>query len=356
MSGTVSSRATILSVATAVPDNIVTAEDTKQILPKAFHLAARRLAGINAVIDNARVEKRHTIFPAEYLIQPRSLEKINCEYKTQAIHFGAIVAERALQEANLEAAEIDLIISVSCTGVMIPAVDAYLINQMGFRSDVKRLPLTELGCAAGAAGLGRATDYIRAYPDANVLVIAIEFPTLTLQRDDLSPANLISCVLFGDGAAAAVLTGRSAPGLQVVDSYSHLIPGSLDAMGFDLRGTGFHIVLSKEVPQLIRDKIGAVTNTFLARHNLSRDDLQFFLLHPGGQKLLSFVEEELGLTSQQTQSSWDVLRDYGNLSSATVLFVAKEFLSGPVPRHGERGLLAAFGPGFVMEMALLEWN
>ncbi|MEP6961045.1 MAG: type III polyketide synthase [Acidobacteriota bacterium] len=356
MSGTARSRATVLSVATAVPDNIVTAADTKAILPKAFNLHGHHLAAIHAVIDNARVDKRHTIFPADYLLQPRSLEKTNCEYKTQAIRFGAEVAERALSEAGLEPTDIDLIISVSCTGVMIPAVDAYLINQLGFRSDVKRLPITELGCAAGAAALSRASDYIRAFPDANVLVLAIELTTLTLQHNDFSRANLISCVLFGDGAAAAVLTGREAHGLQVADSHSHLIPASLDAMGFDLRGTGFHIVLSKEVPQLIRDAIGGVTEQFLARHNLSRQDLQFFLLHPGGQKLLSFVEEELELTPMQSQPSWDVLRDYGNLSSATILFVAKEFLKRPAPQRGDHGLLAAFGPGFSMEMALLAWN
>ena len=350
------SRATLLSVATAVPDVVVTSQDVKDYFPKAFELDARRLAVMYAVMDNAQVRQRHMLFPLDYTIQPRSLEQISCEYKTHSIRLGRKVAEDALTAAHLEPQDIDLIITVSCTGVMIPSLDAYLMNAMPFRSDTRRLPITELGCAAGAAALGRAADYIRAYPDANVLLIAVELTSLTFQRQDTSPAHLISCILFGDGAAAAVLSGRTAPGLQILDSQSHLIPNSLDAMGFELKDHGFHIVLSKNVPQLIRDEIGGVTRRFLDPHHMTREDLRFFILHPGGQKLLAFVEEELALTPQHTAASWRVLGEYGNLSSATVLFVAKEFLAGPTPQPGERGLLAAFGPGFSTEMALLEWN
>ena len=350
------SRATLLSVATAVPGVVVTSQDVKDYFPKAFELDARRLAVMYAVMDNAQVHRRHMLFPLDYTIQPRSLEQISCEYKTHSIQLGRRVAEDALAAAHLAPQDIDLIITVSCTGVMIPSLDAHLMNAMSFRSGTRRLPITELGCAAGAAALGRAADYIRAYPQANVLLIAVELPSLTFQRHDTSPAHLISCILFGDGAAAAVITGRTAPGLRILDAQSHLIPNSLDAMGFELKDHGFHIVLSKNVPQLIRDEIGGVTRRFLDRHHMTREDLRFFILHPGGQKLLAFVEEELALTPQQTAPSWRVLGEYGNLSSATVLFVAKEFLAGPAPRPGERGLLAAFGPGFSTEMVLLEWS
>jgi alkylresorcinol/alkylpyrone synthase len=189
-----------------------------------------------------------------------------------------------------------------------------------------------------------------------VLLISVELPSLTFQRTDSSPANLISCALFGDGAAAVVLTGRPAPGLQLIGTRSHLIPDSLDAMGFDLKGSGFHIVLSRHVPQLIRDEIGGVTDRLLGSHGLTRADLQFFLLHPGGQKLLSYIEEEMGLDQTHTRSSWQVLEEYGNLSSATVLFVMRQFLDQPAPPTGAHGLLAAFGPGFSTELALLQWN
>lgn len=348
--------ASILSVATAVPGTIVTTADVKEYFPKAFNLDERRLASMYAVIDNARIHKRHMLFPLDYTITPRPLEQTTCEYKTHSIQLGREAAEFALTQAGLDAKDIDLIITVSCTGVIIPSLDAHLINLMGFRSDVKRLPITELGCAAGAAALGRASDYLRAFPEAHVLLISVELPSLTFQRDDSSPAHLISCVLFGDGAAATVLTGRAAGGLRIVDTLSHLIPDSLDAMGFDLKGSGFHIVLSRSVPKLIRDEIGVITDRLLQRNLLSRADLRFFLLHPGGQKLLSYIEEEMGLQETHTRSSWNVLSEYGNLSSATVLFVMKEFLSQPKPQPGERGLLAAFGPGFSTEMALLAWH
>lgn len=348
--------ATILSVTTAVPSHAVSAADVKEYFPKAFHLDPRRLASIHSVVDNACIRKRHFLFPLDYTITPRSLETISCEYKTHSIELGREVAVSALTQAGLGARDIDLLITVSCTGIMIPSLDAYLINAMGFRADVKRLPITELGCAAGAAALARAADYLRAYPDSNAMVIAVELPSLTFQRSDPSLANLVSCALFGDGAAAAVLTGRRVPGLRITASQSHLIPDSLDAMGFDLKGSGLHIVLSRSVPQLVRDEIRSVTNQLFARHALAPADLSFYLLHPGGQKLLRYIEEELQLSEAHTRSSWAVLAEYGNLSSATVLFVMWDFLAQPAPPAGARGLLAAFGPGFSMEMALLEWN
>jgi alkylresorcinol/alkylpyrone synthase len=164
----------------------------------------------------------------------------------------------------------------------------------------------------------------------------------------------VSTILFGDGAAAAVVTGQKRPGPSIVDSDSFLFPDSLDAMGFDLRDSGFHIILSKEVPQMIRERIGGLVDAFLARHSLARADLQAYILHPGGQKLLHFMEQELGVCGL-TQPSWNVLRDFGNLSSASVLFVLDQWLHGGM-RPGDRGLLAGFGPGFSAEMSLLQWT
>jgi alkylresorcinol/alkylpyrone synthase len=227
---------------------------------------------------------------------------------------------------------------------------------MAFRPNVRRLPITELGCAAGAAALTRAWEYVRAYPDATVLIVAVELPSLTFQRRDFSQANLISTVLFGDGAAAAVVTGRPGTGPAILDSESYLFPQSIDAMGFELQDDGLHIVLSKEVPQLIRDRIGGLTDGLLARHELTRKDIGAYVLHPGGQKLLSFMQEELGLCRCQVEPSWDVLRNYGNLSSASVLFVLREWMTKHAPAAGTRGLLAAFGPGFSAEMLLLRWT
>jgi len=340
----------------AVPPHVLSRELVKEYFGRTFSLSRRRLKAMLEVLDNSRIDRRYSLFPVDYLVETRSLTRRNSEYQEHAIALARKVAEEALARANRNAADVDMIITVSCTGFMIPSVDAYLVSEMGFRSDVRRLPITELGCAAGAVGLTRAWEYLRAYPGRTALLIAIELPTLTFQRRDLSQANLISAALFGDGAAAAVVTGGSGRGPAIIDSQSYLFPSSIDAMGFELKDTGFHIVLSREVPQLIREKIGALVDCLLARHALTREQIRAFILHPGGQKLLSYMQQELGLCSCQIQPSWDVLRDYGNLSSASVLFVLHEWMARGEAKTGDSGVLAAFGPGFSAEMLLLQWT
>jgi len=345
----------IASTATAVPQHAITREIVEARIGPVFSLSGRRLEAVLEIIANSRIDRRYSIFPVEYFVEPRPLEQISREYRDHSVCLGRRAARQALDRAGIEPREVDLIVTVSCTGFMIPSLDAYLAPEMGLRPDVRRLPVTELGCAAGAAGLALARDYVRANPGSTALLVAVELPTLTFQRRDLSQANLVSAVLFGDGAAAAVVTGQPRRGPRILDSESFLFPDSLGAMGFDLRDSGFHIVLSKEVPRMIRERIGGLVDAFLARHSLARHDLQAYILHPGGQKLLSFIEQELGLSPELTQPSWDVLRDFGNLSSASVLFVLHQWLErglGP----GARGLLAGFGPGFSAEMLLLQWN
>ncbi len=347
---------TIAATATAVPPHVLSRDLVKEYIGRVFQLSGRRLDAILEVIDNSKIDRRYSIFPVDYLIEPRPLAQTSLEYREHAISLAAGVAQEALDRAGLTPIDVDLFITVSCTGVMIPSVDAYVAQQMGFRPNVRRLPITELGCAAGAAGLTRAWEYVQAYPTATVLLIAVELPSLTFQRKDFSQANLISAVLFGDGAAAAVITGRETRGPAILASESYLFPDSIGAMGFDLRDTGFHIVLAKEVPQLIRDRIGGLVDGFLSQHSLARNEVAAWVLHPGGQKLLSYMEQELGMCHCKVQPSWDVLRDYGNLSSASVLFVLDQWLSAKKAKAGDHGLLAAFGPGFSAEMLLLQWT
>jgi alkylresorcinol/alkylpyrone synthase len=334
----------------------MTREAVKEYMRKVFPLDERRLQALFSVVDNGRIEKRHSIFPLDYFVEPRPLARITSEYREHAVRLGRQAACAALTAAGLQPTDIDLFITVSCTGVMIPSVDAHLINDLGFRANVRRLPITELGCAAGAAALGHSWQFLRGFPEGRVLVLAIELPTLTFQRNDLTQANLISCSLFGDGAAAAVIDGRGQSGPRILSAETFLFPDSLDAMGFDLRETGFHIILAREVPELIRSRIKELVGGFLDHNHLHQDDIAAWVLHPGGQKLLSFVEQELGLTPEQTQHSWAVLRDYGNLSSASVLFVLERWLAERRVGPGSFGLLAGFGPGFSAEMVLLQWN
>ena len=348
--------ATIAATATAVPPHILAREDVKTYMRKVFDVGERRLDAMMTVIDNAQVHQRHSMSPIEYLVEPRPLGQTSREYQEHAVRLGRQAAEACLVNAGLTPHDIDMIITVSCTGFMIPSLDAHLINLMGFRSDVRRMPLTELGCAAGAMALTRASEFVRAFPDRTVLIVAVELATSTFQRGDLSQANLISCVLFGDGAAAAVVTGRPAMGPRILDADTYTFPQSLDAMGFDLRETGFHIVLSKDVPQMIREQIKGIVDRFLGRSGLAREAIAAYILHPGGQKLLSYVEEQLGLCHCDTQFSWDVLSQYGNLSSATILFILHEWLTKKTMKAGEYGLAAAFGPGFSAEVLLLQWS
>jgi alkylresorcinol/alkylpyrone synthase len=222
---------------------------------------------------------------------------------------------------------------------------------------VRRLPITELGCVGGAAALARADDFLRGFPDARVLVIAVELPSLSLQRDDTTPANLVASALFGDGAAAAVLTARGdRPGVRVLETLSHIFPGSTGALGFDLHEDGFHSVISKDIPAILKSEIAALVDKLAARGGLTREDLTCFVLHPGGKKILGAVEDGLGLPREATQPSWDVLRDYGNQSSASVLFVLHEWLTRRQTPAGSHGVLAAFGPGLTTEMLLLRWS
>jgi alkylresorcinol/alkylpyrone synthase len=349
----------VAATSTALPANVVEMAQIKAYLDIVFPMSEARRSTMLEVIENTKIDKRYTIFPADYTVTPRSLEQTSKEYIEHSVLLGRRAAADCLEQAGLKATEIDLLITVSCTGIMIPSLDAHLINDLGFRSDVRRLPITELGCAAGAAALGRAWDFLRGVETGNVLIVAVELPSLTFQRRDFSPANLVSSTLFGDGAAATIVTRGAAPaagnGPRILGSQSHLFPNTIDAMGFDLKDGGLHIVLSKDVPQLIRDVIRELVDKFLAKFGMKQSDLSAFVLHPGGQKLLHFIEEELGLDRSMTQFSWDTLRDYGNLSSASVLFVLQEWLTKGKVAPGERGLLAAFGPGFSAEMLMLEW-
>jgi alkylresorcinol/alkylpyrone synthase len=371
----------ILASATALPVHTITREDVKYQMGRVFDIPERRLEAMMSIVDNAQVTKRHSIFPVEYIVEPRSLEKTNQEYIEHAIKLGREAAEKCLERAHLRADEIDLIITVSCTGFMIPSLDAHLINLMGFRSDVRRMPFTELGCAAGAMGLARAADYLKAYPGGNALVIAVELPTLTFQRKDISQANLISSVLFGDGAAAVIISnnpkavaaapassahtngngnsaavGASAHKPKILVSETYTFPDSLGAMGFDLRDAGFHILLDKGVPDMIGAKIKALVDGFLGRHGLTQQDIKGWILHPGGARLLGNVEIALGLNKSETQPSWDVLANVGNLSSATILFILQEWLEKRPLNPGDIAMAAAFGPGFSAEFLLLQWT
>jgi alkylresorcinol/alkylpyrone synthase len=348
--------ATIRSTAAALPEHALPQEAVKGAVGELFPLAADRRQAVLALFDASGVACRYSVLPLAALRQRRDLAATMAVYREHAVRLGRRVALDCLATAGVQARDVDLVITVSCTGFMIPSLDAHLVNDLGLRRDVRRLPITELGCLAGAAALAHAADFIAGHPEANVLVVSVELPTLSFQSEDPSAANLVSTALFGDGAAAALLTGRRVPGASIVAKQSHICPHTIGTLGFELQEDGFHVVLARELPDLVREQVGPLVERLLAEASVPRSALAAFVLHPGGRRVLHAVEQALALAPDDVEASRTMLRDYGNLSSASVLFVLHEFLNARRPPAGTHGLLGAFGPGFSSELMLLQWN
>jgi alkylresorcinol/alkylpyrone synthase len=243
---------------------------------------------------------------------------------------------------------------------MIPAVDAWVADALGLGPRLVRLPITESGCAGGVVGLARATDYLRAHPDRAALVISIEMSSLTFQRWDRSATNVVSTAIFGDGGAAVVLVGAQHPGAsrgvaRVVDTESVFFRGTTHLMGFRLRNQGLQIVLDRELAPFVRREVAPAVDGYLAERGLKREDIARWILHPGGRRIIEVMAERLGLRGGELAATEAVLSEHGNMSSATVLFVLDEILRHQRPAGGEHALLAAFGPGFGAELALLQF-
>lgn len=348
--------ATIVATASVVPEHRLPQIAVRQTLEALLADAPERRAALAPLWDRARVCQRYSVLPLDRLRQRRGLGESMALYREHAVGLGRRAATQCLARAGAASETIDLIITASCTGVMLPSLDAHLANQLGLRPDVRRLPINELGCAAGAAALAHAADFLAARPDARALVVSVELPSLSFQREDLRLENLIATALFGDGAAAALLAGRRTHGVEVLGTRSQLVPGSLDALGFELRDDGFHVLLGRQLPALVRGAIGPAVDGLLEGTGLARRDLAWFALHPGGPRILEAVAAELGLGPEAMEPSWAVLRDYGNLSSASVLFALDRLGGGRPPPAGAHGLLAAFGPGLSAELLLLRWS
>ncbi len=318
---------------------------------------ARRLLSVYA---SAGVKMRASVVPIEEVFHPGDFETQNRKYRDVACRAGADVARRALESSGLAPGEIHMVVSVSCTGFMIPAVDAHVANALCLGPRLARLPITESGCAGGVVGLARAADYLAAHPEDALLLLALEFSSLTFQRWDLSATNVVSTAIFGDGGAAAVLVGprhpRAASGpVSVRDAESVFFRGTTHMMGFELRNQGLQILLDKALAPFVRREIGPAVDGFLAPRGLSRTDISRFILHPGGRRVIEAMAERLGLGPDDRAATGAVLAEHGNMSSVTVLFVLDEILRRRRPAAGSLGLLGAFGPGFAAELALLEF-
>jgi len=312
------------------------------------------------VYEAAGVRTRASVVPIEEVFFPADFEAQNDRYVEIAREVAVDLARRALAAAGLEARDLDLIVSVSCTGFMIPAIDAFVADALGLGPRLVRLPITESGCAGGVVGVARAADHLQAHPERAGLVLALEFSSLTFQRWDRSATNIVSSAIFGDGGAAAVLVGERHPLARrrtlarVVDAESLFFPGTTHLMGFRLRNQGLQIILDRQLTAFIDREVVAAVEAFLRPRGLTRACISRWILHPGGRKIIEAMTERLGLTPGDLAPTESVLSTHGNMSSVTVLFVLHEILSNGGVRSGEKGLLGAFGPGFGAEFALLE--
>lgn len=308
---------------------------------------------------NSGVRARHLVMPLDRYPALGDFGEANDIFISQALELGEQAVRAALADAELEPADVDAVFFTTVTGIAAPSIDARLAHRVGFRADVKRIPMFGLGCVAGAAGVARMHDHLRGAPDDVAILLSVELCSLTVQRGDTSVANLVASGLFGDGAAAVVAVGdnrAAARGeqLAVLDSVSRLFPDSERTMGWDVGATGLKIVLDAEVPTLVERYLADEVKRFLDRHDLAIPDIDRWICHPGGPKVIEAVRSVLGLDADALAVTDRSLARIGNLSSSSVLHVLRDTIDLR-PAAGSYGLMLAMGPGFCAELVLLRW-
>ena len=309
---------------------------------------------------NVKVKGRYLAWPLERYKKPTTFEERNDAYIETALELGEQTICALLDQVQMSPQEIDQLTTISTTGIAVPSLDARLMNRIPFSRGMKRLPLFGLGCVGGAAGIARTADYLQGHPDEAVILFAVELCSLTIQRDDLSVANLVASGLFGDGAAAVLMVGddhpRAKSGLpRVIDSQSHFFPQTEHIMGWDVTNSGFKVLLSADIAELAQSEVQPIMEAFLGRHDLTIADIDHWLVHPGGPRVIHALQDGLGLSDEALRLSWETLAEVGNISSASVLMILDKTMKRTQPKSGEYGVLMAMGPAFCAELALFQW-
>lgn len=333
--------------------------DTKDILP---YVAAwlegqedRFRRKVLKIFEGAAVDKRYGIMNIDEVFTATCFEDKNAIYVREVKKLGTEVLQKALEQASWQPESLDFIITVSCTGFMIPSLDAYLVNELGLRQDILRLPVTEMGCAAGVSGLIYARNFLRAVPGKRIALVAVESPTATFQHTDFSMANMVSAAIFGDGAACVLLSSEhDAIGPKIIGEEMYHFTNATHLMGFDLTNEGLKMILDPAVPETIAAHFDNIIHPFLNKYGSDIDRVKHLIFHPGGRKIVQAVEALFHPLGKDIEDTRETLRLYGNMSSVTVLFVLERFMKKEIP-PGEQGLLLSFGPGFSAQRVLLEW-
>lgn len=333
--------------------------NTKDILPFLdlwlHNKDERELKKAKKIFENANVDKRYAIMPPEHVFSRLTFEERNQIYAKEAVTLSKNVLKKALKNAALQPNDLDFIITISCTGIMIPSIDAHLINLLQLNQNINRLPVTEMGCVGGVSGLIYAYNFLKANPNKRAAVIAVESPTATFQWEDTSLTNIVSAAIFGDGAACAILSSSEKDiGPKIVDTSMYHFFDNIHMMGFQLTNTGLKMVLDVEVPETIATHFEKIIHPFLKKNDFDIQDIGHLIFHPGGKKIIQIVEDYFAPYKKEIQHTKNVLKNYGNMSSATILFVLKEVLETKTKKN-EIGLILSFGPGFTAQQILIEW-
>lgn len=342
----------VAAVATASPAHRVTQSDMRALARRLFDGEVPELEALLGVFDNTAIRERQMVRPLAWYEEARSFAAKNEVYRAAALDLSERAAAAALERAGIGREAIDAVVFVSSSGISTPSLECALIPALGLRRTVARVPLWGLGCAGGAAGLARAAELAvaRGRP---VLLITVEVCSATLVHSDRSRSNVVATALFGDGAAAAVIAGEGA-GPAIVASHSLLLDGTQEVMGWTLTDDGLKVRFAPCIPALVDEHLPRVRDAAAAAAGLEPAALEHWVLHPGGAKVLAAYEASLAVPRARLAAAWEVLRDHGNMSSATLLFVLERFLRG-TPASGAAGLAAALGPGFAAEGVVFRW-
>ncbi|MEV0410645.1 type III polyketide synthase [Streptomyces sp. NPDC050448] len=346
--------ATLCRPTVCVPEHVITMEQTLDLC-RSVHADHPQLDLALRLIRNTGVAKRHIVRPIEETLKHPGFESRNAVYEIEAKGRVPAVVRQALEDAQLRAKDIDMIIYVSCTGFMMPSLTAWMINAMGFRTDTKQLPIAQLGCAAGGAAVNRAHDFCTAYPEANALIVSCEFCSLCYQPSDLEVGNLLSNGLFGDGVGAAVVRGKGGTGMELHRNSSYIIPQTEDWIMYDVKSTGFHFKLDRRVPGTM-EPLAPSLKELAKAHGWDAAALDFYIIHAGGPRILDDLSKYLGVAPEAFRFSRATLTEYGNIASAVVLDALRRLFDENGTADAARGLLAGFGPGITAEISLGSWT
>ncbi|MFI5201672.1 MAG: type III polyketide synthase [Candidatus Kapaibacterium sp.] len=350
----------IEGITTATPPNVLEQQDAKRFAEQLFGGEVKHLL---PVFDNALIDRRHFATEIDWFFQPHTFTESNDRYIESALSLSEEVVLKLAKQCGIGTEEFDAIFFVSTTGLSTPSIDARLFNRIPLNPHIKRIPIWGLGCAAGVAGIARASEYVRAFPKHRALVVSIELCSLTYQWGNRSKSNIIAAALFADGAAACLIAGdqvlrpkHELAQPAILGSLSTTYPNSLDVMGWKISSEGFKIVLSRDIPSIVTSLVRENISELLKTYGLTVSNIKHYLAHPGGAKVMDAYAEALSLTHGELQPSLDVLRNFGNMSSATVFFIMERVLRDTQGNMGDYGLASALGPGFSSELVLLRWE